>query len=579
MLAALSIAFGLEATAALAVLESPPATARPVAASPAPAGPERVTVTVLATTDMHGYLHPYDYFTRQPAARGLAAAATLIEEVRRETPNTLLVDCGDTIQGSPLASVYQAARREGRTSAPEPMMLAMSRLGYDAMVMGNHELNFGLASLTAARASASFPWLSANTRSTGAVPPFAPYLLKVVGGMKLAVIGVTTPAIPEWEKPENIAGLAFLDPLEGVRRALVQLEPEAPDAILAAVHGGLGRDPETGATRPHEIPGENPVWQLAERFPQLAAIVYGHSHQREPGRRIGGVLVVQPKNWATDVARVDLSFARAGGRFRLESAASRLLPVTPETKPDSRVLELARPYHEAAERELDAVVAQAGTALSGARGRFEDSALVDAIHEVQLHFARAQVSFTALFQPGVEVPAGPVTRRALAALYLYDNELYAIDGNGRMVREALENAARYFRSCPEAPCTSGPLVERGIPGYNYDMAQGVEYELDLRRPVGSRIRDLRYRGAPLRDDQPLRIALNNYRAAGSAGYSMFREAKVVYRSGREIRDLLADYWGERGRLPEKPDGNWRLLPPAAVETLAREAARAGAGPR
>ena len=117
------------------------------------------------------------------------------------------------------------------------------------------------------------------------------------------------------------------------------------------------------------------------------------------------------------------------------------------------------------------------------------------------------------------------------------------------MREALENAARYFRSWPEASCDAGPLVDRAIPGYNYDMAHGVEYEIDLTRPVG--------------DDEPLRIALSCHRAAGSAGYSMFRGARVVYRSGREIRDLLAEYWGARGRLPEKPDGNWRLLPRAA----------------
>ena len=523
------------------------------------------TVTVLATTDMHGYVYPHDYLTRKPAARGLAAAATLIGEVRRENPNALLLDCGDTIQGSPLTSVYQAARRDGRTSAPEPMMLAMSRVGYDAMVMGNHELDYGLASLGAARASASFPWLSANTRSTGVVPSFAPYLLKVVGGVKVAVIGITTPAIPQWAKDENIAGLTFLDPLESVRRALLKLEAEKPDVILAAVHGGLGRDAETGAARPHDLPGENPVWELAERFPQLAAIVYGHSHQREPGRRIGGVLVVQPRSLAMDVARVDLTLERdpRSGGFRLASATSRLLPVTPETKPDPQVLELARPYHEAAERDLDTPVAEARVTLDGVRGRFEDSALVDAIHEVQLHYARAQVSFTALFQTGVAIPSGPVTRRALAALCVHDDELYAVEGDGRMVREALENANRYFRGWPEASCSAVPLVDRAIPGYNYDTAEGVEYEIDLTRPVGSRVRNLRYRGAPLRDDEPLRIALSSYRAGGSAGYSMFRGAKVVYHSGRAIRDLLAEYWGARRRLPEKPNSNWRLLPPAA----------------
>jgi 2',3'-cyclic-nucleotide 2'-phosphodiesterase/3'-nucleotidase len=140
-----------------------------------------------------------------------------------------------------------------------------------------------------------------------------------------------------------------------------------------------------------------------------------------------------------------------------------------------------------------------------------------------------------------------------------------------MLREALENAARYFRSCPEPSCSVGPLVDDSVAGYNFDMAQGVEYEIDLTQPPGQRVKNLRYRGAPLRDDEELRIALNNYRAAGSGGYAMFRDVPIVWRSGREIRDLMVEYFAERGRLPEAPDGNWRIVPPAAVETLAREA--------
>jgi 2',3'-cyclic-nucleotide 2'-phosphodiesterase/3'-nucleotidase len=287
------------------------------------------------------------------------------------------------------------------------MMLAMSRLGYDAMVVGNHEFNFGLASLAAARAGARFPWLSANTETGGALPPFAPYLVRSVAGVKVAVIGITTPAIPQWEKGENIRGLAWIAPAEAVRRALVSLADEKPDVILLAVHGGLGQDPETAVARAHELPGENPVWELAERFPQLAAVIYGHSHAREPGRRVGGVLVVQPKNWAIEVARVDLALEREpGGSWRLAEVTSRLLPVTPETPADPEILALARPYHEAAERELDRPVAESTVALSAARGRFEDSALVDAIHEVQLHFAQAQVSFASRSRPGSSSRAG-----------------------------------------------------------------------------------------------------------------------------------------------------------------------------
>jgi 2',3'-cyclic-nucleotide 2'-phosphodiesterase/3'-nucleotidase len=539
-------------------------------AAPPPAA-ETVTVTVLATTDTHGFLYPWDYFTRRPAPRGLAAAATLVGEVRRETPNTLLIDCGDTIQGSPLESVYQAAVRAGTARAPEPMMLAMNRMGYDAMVVGNHEFNFGLKNLAAARETARFPWLSANTLTGSTLPPFAPYVVRTVGGVKVAVIGVTTAAIPQWEKAEQVRGLSWLTPEEGVRRALAELEREKPDVVLVAVHGGLDRDPVTGVRRPGEMAGENSAWQIAEQFPRLAAVLYGHTHRREEGLRVGNVLLVQPRNWAMDVARVDLTLARApGGSWRLSSTSSRLLAVQPDTPPDPAVLDLARPYHEAAERYLEQPVTESPAELSGARGRFEDSALVDAIQEVQLHYSGADVSFSSLFDARVRVARGPVTVRELAALYVYDNELYAIEGDGRMVRGALENAARYFRTCPEPSCAHGPLVDRAVTGYNYDMAEGVDYEIDLTEPAGHRVKNLRYHGSPLRDDQPLRIAVNNYRAAGSAGYTMFRDAKIAWRSGREIRDLMVEYFGAPRRLPEKPDGNWRLVPPRAVETLALE---------
>ena len=267
-----------------------------------------------------------------------------------------------------------------------------------------------------------------------------------------------------------------------------------------------------------------------------------------------------------DVARVDLTLERdpGSGRFRLASATSRLLPVTPETKPDPQVLELARPYHEAAERDLDTRVAEAPVPLDDARSRFEDSALVAAIHEAQLHYAKAEVSLTALSQTSVAIPPGPVTRRELAALYVHDDELYAVEGDGRMVREALENATRYFRGWPEASCSSGPVVDTAIPGYNYATAQGVEYKKSTSPGPSAAASATCAIGAPRSGTTSrLGIALSSYRAAGSAGYSMFRGAKVVYRSGRAIRDLLAEYWGARGRLPEKPDGNWRLLPRAA----------------
>jgi 2',3'-cyclic-nucleotide 2'-phosphodiesterase/3'-nucleotidase len=172
----------------------------------------------------------------------------------------------------------------------------------------------------------------------------------------------------------------------------------------------------------------------------------------------------------------------------------------------------------------------------------------------------------------VRVPKGQVTVRQIAGLYPYDNELYTIQGTGKMLKDALENAARYYLSCAGARCSESPLVNREVIGFNYDTAEGVEYDVDLTRPEGDRIRNLTFQGKPLSPTQPLLIAINNYRAAGSAGYDMFKGAKIVWKSGEEIRDLLVRYYTERKTLPDKASNNWRVIPEAARKTLEKEAA-------
>lgn len=549
---------------------------------------DTVTVTLLATTDLHGNIYPWDYYTAKPAERGLAKIATLVERERARNPYTLLIDGGDTIQGAPIASVYQTYARTGalplglRFPAPaptiDPMALVMNHLRYDAMVVGNHEYNYGLKNFEAARHASRFPWLSANTAVAPGTPvkPFDPYVVKTVGGVKVAVIGITTPAIPQWEKPEHYAGLRFLPGVDAARQALARLRAgERPDAVILGVHAGVDRDLKTGAVRPGETGEENMVYQLATQVAGVDAIVYGHTHQEVASHTVNGVLLMQPKNWGISLGAIDLTFVREGGRWRLTAKQSRLIPVTRDTPAGPRVLALAKPYHEVTERFLDMPVAESPAALDGALGRIEDSALLDAVQTVQLHYTKADVSMTALFNPRVSVPSGPVSVRQIAALYIYDNELYLVEGNGKMLREALENAARYFLSCRDEAC-AGPLVNKNVMGFNFDIAQGVEYEIDLTRPEGSRVRGLRFRGRPLADAQPLKIAINNYRAGGSGGYTMFRNAKVLWRSNEEIRDMIVRYYTEKKRLPDAADHNWRIVPEAARASLEREV-RAGAG--
>ncbi|MBM3747976.1 MAG: bifunctional metallophosphatase/5'-nucleotidase, partial [Acidobacteria bacterium] len=259
----------------------------------------QVTVTLLATTDLHGNIYPVDYFTGEPAERGLAKLASLIRAVQRENPNTLLIDCGDTIQGTPLETLYQQYVSRGRLPLnlrfageplrSDPMMLVMNRLGYRAMVLGNHEFNFGLKNLEQARADARFPWLSANTLVTakGAGKPFHPYIVETLEGVKVAVVGLTTPDIPRWDPPEHYRGYRFEPVLKALARVLPELRKQRrPDLVVLAVHDEVSRE-------------------LAQSLHGVDAVVFGHTHREVAAKQVGDVLLVQPRNWGVSLGRLD----------------------------------------------------------------------------------------------------------------------------------------------------------------------------------------------------------------------------------------------------------------------------------
>lgn len=528
-------------------------------------------ISILATTDLHGHIYPYDYFTQTPANYGVAKIATLVAAERKQSPDALLIDAGDTIQGSPLESVYQTFRSTGklppqvtipaRSLSIDPMMLVMNAMHYDAMTVGNHEFNYGLDNLNAARRVARFPWLSANTIASGPnTKPFVPYLEKTIQGVRVAIVGLTTPAIPTWEKPENYRGYSWEHATVALQRLVKIWGNQPPDLVIVCAHSGIDKQGGPNSS-------ENFSWQAAE-VPGVNAVVFGHSHSEVAEIFHGDTLLTQPKNYGGSLTRLDFEFTKnAAGKWQLASRHSHLIKVTAETPADENILALAKPYHEAAEQFLATPIAEADVELSAAHGRFEDSALIDAIQEVQLHYTKADVSFSALFNPRLVVHKGPVTVREAAALYVYDNTLYKIEGTGKMVRTALENASRYFLTCPTPQCNTGELIDRSFMGFNFDMAEGVSYEIDLRKPVGQRIVNLRYKGQPLADTQPLTIAINNYRAAGSAGYDMFKGAKILWQSNDAIRDLIIEYYTQKKRFPTQASGNWKIIPTQAHDRL------------
>src|ERR1043166_1489955 len=202
--------------------------------------PDRVQITILSTTDLHGNIDPIDYYTNKPDNRGLAKVATLIKRLRKENPNSLLIDSGDTIQGTPLESFHNRKNNQ----PPDPMMLVMNSLNYDSMTVGNHEYNFGLKVLEKARSEAKFPWLSANTYDTAKQQPhYQPYIVKEVASVKIGVRGLSTPGIPNWDNPPNYAGLEFHEPISEARKWVPILrDKEKADVVVIAMHMGLGQD-------------------------------------------------------------------------------------------------------------------------------------------------------------------------------------------------------------------------------------------------------------------------------------------------------------------------------------------------
>ena len=519
--------------------------------------PERVQITILGTTDLHGNINPIDYYTNKPDNRGLAKVATLIRRIRKEHPNVMLIDSGDTIQGSPLESFHSRKNN----APPDPMMLAMSSLDYDAMAVGNHEYNFGLKVLDKARSEAKFPWLSANTYDAKTQKPhYKPYIVKELAGVRIGILGLTTPGVPNWDNPPNYAGLEFHEPVSEARKWVPILrEQEKADVVVVAMHMGLAEDLRTGEMNPGQVPHENEAIAIAKEVPGIDVIFMGHTHRDVPSLYMNGVLLTQANHWGRHLARADLYLQKAGAGWRVYAKAARTIATDDRVEPDSQIARIAEPYDRETQGWLAKVIGESPEELTARESRFKDTAILDLIQKVQMDEGKADVSMVASFNPEARIEKGPVSVRDIAGLYVYENTLAVIEVTGQQLKDALEHSAKYYKEyVPGKPLSD--LIDEKIPGYNFDIAEGVTYELDISKPIGQRIQNLRFRGQPLSPAKKLRLATNNYRVNGGGGYTMYKNAPVVFRSSEEIRELIID-WVERHKtIPTKPNNNWRILP-------------------
>jgi 2',3'-cyclic-nucleotide 2'-phosphodiesterase / 3'-nucleotidase len=518
--------------------------------------PQRVHVVVLGTTDLHGNIYPIDYYTNKPDNRGLAKIATLIKRARKESPNVVLVDSGDTIQGTPLEYFHN---KKNNTPA-DPMMLSMNALQYDSMAVGNHEYNFGLKVLEKARSEAKFPWLSANSYDKGTTRThYQPYIVKVVAGVRVGILGLTTPGIPNWENVPNYAGLEFHEPLLEARKWVPILrQKERVDVVVITMHMGVEEDLRTGELNPGQVKNENQAVTIAKQVPGVDLIFMGHTHRDTPALVVNGVLITQANHWGRHLARADLYLQSLAGKWRVYARAARTIPVDDKVEADPEILKLTADYDRETQGWLSRAIGDSGKLLSAEEARFKDTAIMDLIQRVQLDAGKADISMAASFNPQATIAKGKVTVRDIAGLYVYENTLVVLEVTGQQLKEALEHSAKYFK--PYVPGkTLEELIDEKIPAYNFDIAEGVTYELNLQKPIGERIEKLEFQGKPVTPSQKFRLATNNYRVNGGGGYTMYVGAPVVYRSSEEIRELIID-WVERNKtIPTEPNNNWKIV--------------------
>jgi 2',3'-cyclic-nucleotide 2'-phosphodiesterase / 3'-nucleotidase len=511
-------------------------------------GAQDVKLQVLSTTDLHGHVMPEDSFSMQPADKGWAKLATLIKRKKAENPNTLMIDSGDTIQGEPINYVRTFVRRD----QPEPSIAIMNALGYSAMALGNHEFNFGLETLREVEKQAHFPFLSANTvDAKSGKPAFPSYVKRAVAGLNVVIVGFTTPLIPKWEEPKNYAGLRFDDIVETAKVLIPRIrDKEKADVLIVTMHSGLGRADGTRGD-------ENAALRLAEQVPGIDVILTGHTHQPISVEH-KGVVILQAQAHGRALGTVELDLQKdKGGRYRVVASRAQLIKPAADTPLDPEVLQVTAELRDATNRYLNTFATNLLVDLDARWTRMEDTPLMQLIHSVQREATGAQLSAATISAPKAFIPKGATSVRQFYALLPYENQIARIRINGDQLKRYLEHAARAYNFSFEPE-----LFNREIAFFDFDQVDGATYAIDLGKPVGARILDLKVNGQAVTPDQSFTMAITTYRLRGGGGYmsAMGFQGTVEFITPALQRNLLLQYVLARPSLMITADNNWRTIP-------------------
>ena len=573
---------------------------------------------VMETTDIHANVMDFDYYRGQPSEEiGLARVATLIREAQKEVKNSVLVDNGDLIQGSPMGD-YMADRGLKKGDV-HPVYKAMNLLSYDAGNIGNHEFNYGLEYLKLAVAGANFPYVSANVISAKTKRHlFNPYVIqdKVfvdTKGKKQAVrvgfIGFVPPQIMQWDKKHLEGKVIANDILQTAKKLVPEMKEEGADVIIAIPHSGISTDP-------YKAMAENSVYYLSQ-VDGIDAIMFGHSHGVFPGPAfkdikgvdidegtINGVPAVMPGRWGDHLGIVDLTLSNSSGEWEVISGHSKSRPVYDRrhnkalVEADPDVVKAVKLEHKGTKKFVNQPIGKATDVMYSYLALVQDDPTIQIVNDAQIDYVKEFIegdpdldglpvlSAAAPFKVGgrkddpngfTEVEAGTLTFSNAADLYLYPNTLVALKINGKELKEWLEMSAGQFnRIDPKSTKRQHLINWDGFRTYNFDVIEGVQYEVDVTKPAkydgdgrlihpeSERIVDLTFEGKPVRDDQEFIIATNNYRAYGGGNFAGTGDDHIAFASPDENRQVLSNYIAketeETGFVKPTATNNWKLAP-------------------
>jgi 2',3'-cyclic-nucleotide 2'-phosphodiesterase / 3'-nucleotidase / 5'-nucleotidase len=525
-------------------------------------------VVVVATTDIHGHATDWDYLKGRGFGGGLSRVATVVDSLKSRYPGqVVVVDGGDLLQGDPFATYFARIKPHD----PHPVMEAMNLAGYDVATLGNHDFDWGLPALRRAVSAAAFPYVSGNIYTLASdTLLYPPFVVLQRQGVRIGVAGFTTPGVMLWNQ-DQIRGKVRVERIPSAASRVLESLRRQADLAIVVIHSGMDGPASFDTTG---IGAEHAAASLATLPVRPDLVIVGHSHREMRDSVLGGVHFVQPKPFGGSVSVTHIQLTRVGERWQVDRVHGDLVS-TASIPPSQRLVQRLTPAHRAVLAWVDTPIGEATASMPAAAARAEPTAVINFINAVQRKRTGAQLSATAAFNLDAGIDSGGVTVGQVVALYPYDNTLKAVRISGAQLKEYLEQSARYFRS----DAVGRISLNDSIPGYNFDIVAGATYDIDLRRPVGDRIQNLRVRGRPVRPGDSFTLALNSYRQTGAGGYSMVRGAPVVYDKGENVRDLLLEEIRTRRRISpaDFASREWRIIP-EGIATSVKSLFRVRASP-